>query len=44
MKLIDQENTEIQNDKILYLLAELNTTLDLYYETISDQEVVSPDQ
>ena len=33
MKHIDQDNIKNRNEKILILLDELNSTLDLYYET-----------
>ena len=44
MKLINQEDLNQQNERITYLLAELNSTLDLYYENPIDTETVSNDQ
>ena len=38
MKLINQEDLNQQNERITYLLAELNSTLDLYYEKSIDTE------
>ena len=32
MKLINQEELNQHNERIIYLLSELNSTLDLYYE------------
>ena len=44
MKLLNQEDLNQQNERIKYLLAELNSTLDLYYEKSIDTEFVSNDQ
>ena len=38
MKRINEDNLTKQNDRILCLLVELNSTLDLYYENISETE------
>ena len=38
MKHITQDNLTKQHERILCLLAELNSTLDLYYESISETE------
>ena len=38
MKHINQDNLTKQNERILYLIAELNSTLDLYYENVSEFE------
>ncbi len=38
MKLINQEDLNLQDERITYLLAELNSTLDLYYEKSIDTE------
>ena len=43
MKLINQEDLNQQNERITYLLAELNSTLDLYYEKSIDAESASND-
>ena len=43
MKQINQEDLNQQNERITYLLAELNSTLDLYYEKSIDTEFVSND-
>jgi len=43
MKLINQEDLNQQNERITYLLAELNSTLDLYYENSLDSESGSND-
>ena len=38
MKLINQEDLNLQDERITYLLAELNSTRDLYYEKSIDTE------
>ena len=38
MNLINQEELNQKNERITYLLAELNSTLDLYYEKPIDVE------
>ena len=38
MKYYDQDNISKMNERILYLLAQLNSTLDLYYETVTENE------
>ena len=38
MKRINEDNLPNQNERILCLLAELNSNLDLYYESISETE------
>ena len=38
MKLINQEDLNQKDERITYLLAELNSTLDLYYEKSIDTE------
>ena len=43
MKLINQEDLNQQDERITYLLAELNSTLDLYYENSIDTEPGSLD-
>ena len=43
MKLINQEDLIQQDERITYLLAELNSTLDLYYENSIDTEPGSHD-
>ena len=43
MKLINQEDLNLQDERITYLLAELNSTLDLYYENSIDTEHGSHD-
>ena len=43
MKLINQEDLNQQEERITYLLAELNSTLDLYYEMSIDAERGSDD-
>ena len=43
MKLINQEDLNQQDERITYLLAELNSTLDLYYERSIDAERGSND-
>ena len=44
MKHINQENLTKQNERILCLLAELNSTLDLYHENVSETEVDTKEQ
>ena len=44
MKLINQEDLIQQNDRITYLLAELNSTLDLYYEKSIDTQLGNNDE
>ena len=41
---MNQEDLNQQNERIVYLLAELNSTLDLYYEKSIDIELGSNDQ
>ena len=43
MKLINQEDLNKKNERITDLLAELNSTLDLYYEKSIDVERDSND-
>ena len=43
MKLINQEDLNHQDERIRNLLAELNSTLDLYYEKSIDAERGSND-
>ena len=43
MKLINQEDLNQHNERITYLLAELNSNLDLYYEKSIDTELDSND-
>jgi len=43
MKLIKQKDLNQQDERITYLLAELNSTLDLYYEKSIDAERSSKD-
>ena len=43
MKLINQEDLNQKDERITYLLAELNSTLDLYYEKSFDAERGSND-
>ncbi len=43
MKLINQEDLNQQDERITYLLAELNSTLELYYEKSIDAESGSND-
>ena len=43
MKLINQEDLNQKDERITYLLAELNSTLDLYYEKSIDAERGSND-
>ena len=44
MKLISQDELNQQSERINLLLAELNSTLDLYYEKSFDTEIGSNDQ
>ena len=44
MKLIDQDYIMKRNSKIDSLLAELNSTLDLYYESVNENDTVSYDR
>ena len=44
MKHINQENLTKQNKRILFLLTELNSTLDLYYENVSETEFLTKEQ
>ena len=44
MKHINQDNLTKQNERILYLIAELNSTLDLYYENVSETESLNTEQ
>jgi len=39
MKCIDRDKMNLKNERILHLLAELNSTLDLYYESAIECEV-----
>ena len=41
MKLINQQDLKQKDERITYLLAELNSTLDLYYEKSIDAEIGS---
>ena len=43
MKLINQEDSNQKDERITYLLAELNSTLDLYYEKSIDTKGGSND-
>ena len=43
MNLINQEDLNQKDERITYLLAELNSTLDLYYEKSIDAECGSND-
>ena len=43
MTLINQEDLNQQDERVTYLLAELNSTLDLYYEKSIDAESGSND-
>ena len=43
MKLINQEDLNLQDERITCLLAELNSTLDLYYEKSIDTKGGSND-
>lgn len=44
MNSFDQEQKSNSNDRIICLLAELNSTLDLYYEADIQREVASTEQ
>ena len=44
MKHFNQENQKQQSERINYLVAELNSTLDLYYEKSIDTDIDSNDQ
>ncbi len=44
MKFIKQETKNKANERILKLLAELNSTLDLYYEISKESEITSSEQ
>ena len=43
MNLINQEDLNQKDERITYLLAELNSTLDLYYEKSIDTDIDSND-
>ena len=43
MNLITHEDLNQKNERIMYLLAELNSTLDLYYENSIDTELGTND-
>ena len=43
MKRFNQENINQQSEQITYLLTELNSTLDLYYEKSIDTDIDSND-
>ena len=43
MKLFNQENLNQQSEQITYLLNDLNSTLDLYYEKSIDTDIDSND-
>ena len=43
MKLINQQDLKQKDERITYLLAELNSTLDLYYEKSIDAELGTND-
>ena len=44
MKPIDQEDNNKRNHRILRLLTELNSTLDLYYESTNENELNTTDK
>ena len=44
MKRFNQENLNQQSERITYLLTELNSTLELYYEKSIDTDIDSNDQ
>ncbi len=44
MRETKQNASSLQNEKILCLLAELNSTLDLYYDKIIDLDISSPEK
>ena len=44
MKHVDHERTNQPNDRILCLIADLHSTLDLYYESIVENEVRSTER
>ncbi len=44
MKLINQEDLNQQNERVRYLLAELNSTLDLYYEKSIETQLDNNDE
>ena len=43
MKNINRDNLNKKNEKVTHLLAELNSTLDLYYEKVNKNEAWPPD-
>ena len=44
MNHFDQGHISYANDRIISLLAELNSTLDLYYEPVIEKEVEATEQ
>ena len=44
MKRIDKENLFQNTERIKFLLEELNSTLDLYYDNTIERELVSKDK
>ena len=42
MKYLEKEKLNKPNERIQFLLAELHSTLDLYYETINENENSAP--
>ena len=44
MKNVDQEQKNKNNERIIFLLAELNSTLDLYYEPIPEKQGIKMDR
>ena len=43
MKNINQENLNQKNERITHLLAELNSTLDLYYDNVNENAPRPPE-
>ena len=41
---VDEDKLKHQNERVLSLIVELNSTLDLYYENNSEKEIVFRDQ
>ena len=44
MKHFNQDGIRKRNEKIHFLIEELNSTLDLYYETVKDNKLCKNDQ
>ena len=44
MKVTSQDNISNKKERILFLIAELNSTLDLYYENLNENDYSSTEK